>query len=92
MAEKAAVSKLRDGDIARAFLAKHPRARPEALARHYLCACGHAQAITKIIAAHPEREESATHNKVFREIYKHYSALLEMHQHDLGIPLKWPTK
>ena len=80
------------GAVALAFLQKHPRLRPEIVARHYLCACGHAQAITKIIAAHPEREESATHNKVFREIYKHYSALLEMHQHDLGIPLKWQTK
>ena len=80
------------GAVALAFLQKHPRLRPEIVARHYLCAAGHAQAILKVMAEHPEREESSTHNKTYREIQEHYSALMEMHLHDLGLPLLWPTK
>jgi len=50
MAANRKVSKGHDGAVAYEFLSKHHRLRPGALARHYLCACGHAQAIAKLLS------------------------------------------
>jgi hypothetical protein len=91
MAANRKASKGHDGAVAYEFLSKHHRLRPGALARHYLCACGHAQAIAKLLESRGERDEFATHNQINQEIWRHYEALRQMHRHDLGLILQWRT-